>query len=108
MADVLTQENAKKLQAVLAKAPWIWLRDERGNKSASLTLSIVAFSVVTLWLLLSIFGSIGPMKVTPFSASDAMAFLVPVLSLYGWRRHTKSKDDQHKREVDALAAKQDA
>jgi hypothetical protein len=40
--------------SLLKKAPWIWIRNERGEKSASLTLAVIAFLVCTFWVGLSV------------------------------------------------------
>ena len=66
------------------------LKDTSGNPSASHTLAIIAFSVVTLWLVLSIFENIGPIHIRAFSGADAMAYLSPCLMLYWGRRYVSS------------------
>lgn len=63
-----------------------WLKNTDGTKSASFTMMIIAFSVVTLWLLLSIATKLGPVTIRPFSGGEAMAYLTPILALYWGRR----------------------
>lgn len=65
-----------------------WVTDTNGNKSASLTMAVVGFVVVTLWLLISIFAKIGNLQIREFDATGAMAYLTPLLALYFGRRWT--------------------
>lgn len=53
-----------------------------GQKSWSLTFAFVGFVVVTIWLTLSIFPTIGGLAIRPFSGSDAMLYLLPILGNY--------------------------
>lgn len=62
-----------------------------GKKSASLTMAVIGFIVVTLWLLLSIFSKIGHIEIRPFSGGEAMSFLSPLLLLYFGRRKEEAK-----------------
>ena len=52
---------------------------------------LVAFSVVTLWLLVSIVAKIGHLEIRPFSGSEAMAYLTPIIALYWGRRWAEDK-----------------
>jgi hypothetical protein len=64
-----------------------WIKNTKGEPSASLTLVIVAFTVVMLWMVASIF--ITPwVAIMPFNASEAMLVLTPLLGLYWGRRRT--------------------
>lgn len=74
------------------------LTDTNGKKSLSFTMSVVAFTVVMFWLVLSIFTKVGHFEIRPFSGSDAMAVLGPVLSLYFGRRYTDGKTVIEKQE----------
>lgn len=65
------------------------LKDTSGKYSASYTMAMTAFLVVTLWLVLSIFSKIGRVEIREFSGSEAMSFLTPILLLYFGRRHTE-------------------
>lgn len=67
------------------------LKNSSGTKSASFTMMVVAFSVVTLWLLVSIVAKIGHLEIRPFSGSEAMAYLTPILALYWGRRWAEDK-----------------
>lgn len=69
------------------------LRDSKGNKSLTATLSIVAFVVVMLKVL---FGG-GSINIGTFAYSfgtiDSLsiaAILGPILGTYAWRRHTEA------------------
>ena len=62
------------------------LKNSAGAPSASFTIMIVGFIVVTLWLLVSIVSKIGHFEIRPFSGSEAMAYLSPLLLLYYGRR----------------------
>ena len=68
-----------------------WIKNTKGEKSASLTLAVVAFVVVMLWMVLSIF-TIPGILIAPFDASEAMMVLTPLLGLYWGRRNTDVKD----------------
>lgn len=70
------------------------LKNSAGNKSASYTMMLVAFSVVTLWLLVSIVAKIGHLEIRPFSGSEAMAYLTPIIALYWGRRWAEDKADE--------------
>lgn len=67
-----------------------WLKNTDGNQSASFTMMIVAYAVVTLWLLLSIATKLGPVTIRPFSGTEAMAYLTPILALYWGRRQQET------------------
>lgn len=69
----------------------MFLRDSRGNKSMTATMSIVAFAIVMVKVLFSgaaiviggfsyDFGEIDSLAIT--------ALLGPTLGAYAWRRHT--------------------
>lgn len=62
------------------------LKNTDGQKSASFTMMIVAFVIVSLWLVISIVAKIGSVEIRPFSGSEAMAYLTPMLALYWGRR----------------------
>jgi hypothetical protein len=71
-----------------------WIRNTRSEKSASLTLVIVAFSVIMLHMLLSIFVSPLGIAITPFQAAESMLVLTPLLGLYWGRRNTDAKEKE--------------
>jgi hypothetical protein len=72
-----------------------WLKTAAGGKpSASLTLVMVTYTVVMLWLLLSIFVNPFGLTIAPFNASEAMLVLSPILMLYFGRRQTDVKEQE--------------
>ena len=64
-----------------------------GKKSASFTMMIVGFVVITLWLLISIVEEAWGLTFRPFSANDAMAYFTPLSLLYFGRRWTDKGSD---------------
>lgn len=62
------------------------LKNSDGKKSATFTMMIVAFAIISLWLLVSIVAKIGHLEIRPFSSSEAMAYFVPIAALYFGRR----------------------
>lgn len=74
-----------------------WIKNTKGEKSASLTLVVVAFSVIMLHMIASIFVNPFGIAITPFQAAEAMLVLTPLLGLYWGRRNTDVKE----REVDS-------
>lgn len=64
----------------------IWIKNSEGEPSASLTMSTVAFVVVTLWLLTWLIATPFGAPVPAFDAATAMAYLTPILALYFGRR----------------------
>lgn len=56
------------------------------KESVSLTMMMVAFSVVTLWLLVSIVEKIAGVDIREFSSAEAMAYLTPLCLLYFSRK----------------------
>ena len=67
------------------------LKNSSGQKSASFTMMIVGFSVVTLWLLVSIVARIGHLEIRPFSSAEAMSYFSPLALLYFGRRFQDGK-----------------
>lgn len=65
-----------------------YLTNTQGEKSASLTMSIISFVIVTLWLLLWLITTPLGIPFPPFDAGAAMAYLSPILALYFGRRWT--------------------
>ena len=66
-----------------------WIKNTGGKPSASLTLVMVAFTVVMVWMVVSIFVNPFGIQTVPFNASEAMIVLTPLLGLYFGRRHTE-------------------
>jgi len=65
-----------------------WIKNTAGIPSASLSMSVVAFSVVTLWLLVWLIATPLGGSVPEFEAATAMSYLSPILALYFGRRYT--------------------
>jgi len=72
----------------------IWIRNTKGEKSASLTLVVVAFTAIMLHMILSIFVNPFGIVITPFKAAEAMLVLTPLLGLYWGRRNTDTKEKE--------------
>jgi len=69
----------------------MFIKNSDGKPSASLTFCTITFIIVNLWFLLSIFESLGPVKVKPFDFMGATLFMSPLFSLYWGRRWTDAK-----------------
>lgn len=69
----------------------MWIKDSSGSPSASVTLLFVAFAVMTVSVLLSLFESIGPLQLRPISESLLATYFTPIIALYGGRRWTSAK-----------------
>ena len=67
------------------------LKQSDGRPSASFTMMIIAFAVVTLWLLVSIVEEAFGLTIREFSGSEAMSYLTPICALYYGRRQTTDK-----------------
>ena len=72
----------------------LWIKNTKGEKSASLTLVVVAFTVIMLHMTISIFVNPFGLTIHPFNASEAMLVLAPLLGLYFGRRHTDVKEQE--------------
>lgn len=72
----------------------IWIKNTKGEKSASLTLVISVFVIILFWMVASIFISPFGITVLPFNAAEAMMVLTPLLGLYWGRRNTDVKSDK--------------
>ena len=64
------------------------LKQSDGRPSASFTMMVIAFSVVTLWLLVSIVEEAFGIQIRQFSGSEAMSYFTPIATLYFSRRWT--------------------
>ena len=73
----------------------LWFTNTKGEKSVSLTLVLITFTVVILWMILSIFVNPFGLTIMPFDASEAMIVLTPMLGLYWGRRNTDAKTVVH-------------
>jgi len=72
----------------------IWIKNTKDEKSASLTLVVVAFSVIMLHMVASIFVNPFGIAIAPFEAAEAMMVLAPLLGLYWGRRSTEVKEKE--------------
>lgn len=66
------------------------LENSAGQKSASFTMMIIGFIIITLWLLVSIVAKIGSFEIRPFSGAEAASYFTPLAALYFGRRWTDS------------------
>jgi len=64
------------------------LKQSDGRPSASFTMMIIAFTVVTLWLFVSIVEEAFGIQIREFSGSEAMSYFTPIATLYFSRRWT--------------------
>lgn len=69
----------------------MWIKNTAGEKSVSLTMTLVTFVVVIFWMVISIFENPFGVKTVPFDATAAMTVLSPLLALYWGRRHSDTK-----------------
>lgn len=74
----------------------IFIKNTEGEPSASLTMVMVSFLIVSAWLILWIVASAFHIPVPPFDATSAMAYLTPQLGLYFGRRYTSKTDASSK------------
>ena len=65
-----------------------WIKNSKNEPSASLTMSLIAFIAVTVWLVTWLIATPFGAPVPTFDAATAMAYLTPVLTLYFGRRWT--------------------
>jgi len=68
------------------------LKQSDGRPSASFTMMIISFVVITLWLIASIFEELWGIKIRPFDAASATAYFSPLMLLYFGRRWSDSKE----------------
>jgi hypothetical protein len=73
------------------KAAWFWIKDTRGNPSATITFVTVAFWVTTLAYVTSTIHQLGPVEFRQFDTAACGVYMVPLLSLYFGRRYTEAK-----------------
>lgn len=68
----------------------IFLKNSDGKPSVSLTMVVISFNVVILWLVAWIFGSALGVAVPEFDVASATGLLMPILGLYFGRRWNSS------------------
>jgi hypothetical protein len=70
---------------------WMWIKNSKGQPSATLTFVTTSFFIVAMSYIASMFVSIGPIQLRAFDAGACSAFFIPLLGLYGARRYTEKK-----------------
>lgn len=80
------------------------LKQSDGKKSASFTMMVVAFTVVTLWLFVSIVEVAFGIQIREFSGAEAMSYLTPICALYFGRRQVTDKIDRASRSSTTTAS----
>ncbi len=76
------------------------LKNSSGQKSASFTMMIAGFIIITLWLLVSIVAKIGNLEIRPFSSSEAMSYFSPLALLYFGRKWQEGQGSATEEETD--------
>lgn len=87
--ESVTKEDITEIEK--PKTYWFWMKNSKGEASASLTFMSVAFVVTTLVYILSIFETLGPITIRNFDVAAAGVYFVPLLSLYFGRRFTQAR-----------------
>lgn len=67
------------------------LKQSDGRPSASFTMMVISFAVITLWLTVSIVEQAWGLQIREFSAAEAMSYFTPIATLYFSRRWTDRK-----------------
>lgn len=80
------------LKSLATKVPWLWIKNDAGRKSVTVTLVTVAFLVTTLAYILSIVGSVGSVVFRPFDVAACASYMTPLLALYFGRKHSDAKN----------------
>jgi len=73
------------------KDSWLWIKNDKGKGSVTVTFVTVAFFVTTISYVMSMFESIGPFSMRPFDVAACASYLTPLLTLYAGRRFTDAK-----------------
>lgn len=81
--------TADQLEKV--KPSWFWIKNSKGEASATITFLTIAFSVTTVAYIASIFETIGTVVIRPFDSGACSAYLIPLLTTYMGRRWTDAK-----------------
>jgi len=81
---------------------YMFLKDSKGQSSASFTFALIAFIITSLSVILGIFENVAigefSMSFRSLDASIITAYLVPVMTLYFGRRWTEAKFNNQKDE----------
>lgn len=78
------------------KPYWFWMKNSKGEASASLTFMSIAFTVTTLLYVASAFESIGSISLRQFDVAAASVYFIPLLTLYFGRRFTDVVESKKK------------
>jgi len=74
-------------------AQWYLLNDSDGKKSVSYTMLVITFTVLTVWLTLSMFTKVFHVDIREFDPSGASIWFAPIATLYFSRKwHTAQVD----------------
>lgn len=90
-----TEENLEKTaeesSVETPKPSWFWVKNSRGQASATLTFLVVSFFATLIAYVGSMFVKIGPLEMRPFDAGACAAFFIPILTAYLGRRFVEAK-----------------
>lgn len=88
----MSETNSKDDSSLESVKPsWFWIRNSKGEASATITFTTIAFVVTTLAYVASIFETVGPVSFRAFDAGACSAYFIPLLTLYFGRRWTEAK-----------------
>ena len=73
------------------KPSWFWIKNSKGEASATITFVTIAFCVTTIAYIAAMFEKIGSVTIRPFDAGACSAYLIPLLTTYMGRRWTDAK-----------------
>ena len=85
------KEEAQEDTVETPKLSPLWIKNSKGQPSATLTFVTTSFIIVALSYIASMFVQIGPVQFRAFDAGACSAFFIPLLTLYGARRYTEKK-----------------
>ena len=92
MTEENKQDNPPQDDTPEAPKPsWVWIKNSKGQPSATLTFVTTAFLIVAASYIASMFVQIGPVQLRAFDPGACSAFFIPLLTLYGARRYTDKK-----------------
>lgn len=83
----------------------MFIKNDEGKPSVSLTMVVISFTVVTLWLIAWVIGVALGFPIPAFDALAGMGYLMPILSLYFGRRWN-SKSDHKNQTMEASLAEE--
>jgi hypothetical protein len=87
-----TEKKSVKQRVEAPPSPsWFWIKNSKGESSASVTFLTISFIVTTFSYIAATFEHIGPLTIRPFDAGACSAYFIPLLTLYFGRRWTDAK-----------------